>query len=391
MTDITIVGAGYVGLSIAVIASKKYSVVTMDVDKFKNDLINKSISPIKDKSINSYLKKNKTKLFATHNKYFAYKKAKVIIICTPTNYDEKTNKFDTKSISRTIKDILSINRRAIIVIKSTIPIGFTDKMISKFNYKKILFSPEFLREGSSIEDTLYPSRIIIGSKDKIGKKIGFFLKSLSLNNKNKMVFMNSQEAEAVKLFSNTYLAMRVSFFNELDSYCEFNNISALSIINGISSDPRIGNHYNNPSFGYGGYCLPKDTKQLVANFKNIPNEIIKSIVKANQTRKVFIANSILEKKPKVIGVYKLAMKKNSSNFRESAILDVLKIIRKINKKIEIIIFEPSIKTETIQKFKIENNFKKFKQLSSLIITNRKHKQLNSLRNKVYTRDLFGVS
>tara|TARA_B100000886_G_scaffold336750_1_gene296100 strand:- start:148 stop:1323 length:1176 start_codon:yes stop_codon:yes gene_type:complete len=391
MNNITIVGAGYVGLSIAVVSSKKYSVIALDIDKDKNKLINKRISPIKDNNINQYLKKIKNNLHATHEKNDAYKKSDIVIICTPTNYNEKTNKFDTKSISMTIRDILNINRKAIIVIKSTIPIGFTEKMKQYFNYKNIIFSPEFLTEGNSIEDTLNPTRIIIGSKNKMGKKIGSFFKSLSVNKKCKEIFMDSHEAEAVKLFSNTYLAMRVSFFNELDSYCETNNISALNLINGISSDPRIGNYYNNPSFGYGGYCLPKDTKQLVTNFKNVPNNIIKSVVEANMTRKKFVAKSILSKNPKIVGVYRLAMKKNSTNFRESAIIDVLKIIKKMNNKIKIVIYEPSVKNDTILNFKIEKDLKKFIKLSSIIVANRKYKQIESAKNKIYSRDLFGVN
>ncbi|MDA9651223.1 nucleotide sugar dehydrogenase [Pelagibacteraceae bacterium] len=388
---ITVVGTGYVGLSLAVLLSKKNEVVALDIDKERVALINKRISPILDTKISKILSERKNKICATLNKEVAYKKSAITIICTPTDYNPITNKFDTSSILKVIKEILSINTKTIILIKSTLPIGYTKFLIKKFSYKKIIFSPEFLREGQSISDNINPSRIIIGDNSSNGKKIADLFLSLTSTKKIPILFMSSNEAEAIKLFSNTYLALRVSFFNEVDSYCEVNNFSSLNIINGICLDPRIGNYYNNPSFGYGGYCLPKDTKQLLSNFKNIPNDIIKSTVKANNTRKKFIANNIIGKKPKIIGVYKLAMKKDSDNFRQSAIIDVLKIIKRTSKKIKIIVFDKNINKNNIFGYKLENDLKTFKETADLIISNRKYKELIDIKNKLYTRDLFEIN
>ena len=388
---ITVVGTGYVGLSLAVLLSKRNEVVALDIDKERVALINKRISPILNTKISKILSGKENKICATLNKEVAYKKSAITIICTPTDYNPITNKFDTSSILKVIKEILAINKKTIILIKSTLPIGYTKFLIKKFSYKKIIFSPEFLREGQSISDNINPSRIIVGDNSSNGKKIADLFLSLTSTKKIPILFMSSNEAEAIKLFSNTYLALRVSFFNELDSYCEVNNFSSLNIINGICLDPRIGNYYNNPSFGYGGYCLPKDTKQLLSNFKNIPNDIIKSTVKANNTRKKFIANNIIGKKPKIIGVYKLAMKKDSDNFRQSAIIDVLKIIKRKSKKIKIIVFDKNINKKNIFGYRLENDLKTFKETADLIISNRKYKELNDIKNKLYTRDLFEIN
>lgn len=388
---ITVIGTGYVGLSLATLISKKNEVIAYDIDKRRVALINERISPIKDSEINRLLKKKTTKIYATTDKKEAYKGAEIAIICTPTDYNPATNQFDTSSIVKVIKDILSFNKKIIILIKSTVPIGYTKYLKNKFFYKKIIFSPEFLREGQSINDNLKPSRIVIGDNSTSGKKIGKLLLNLTDRKKTPVLFMNSDEAEAIKLFSNTYLALRVAFFNELDSYCETNNYSPLSIIQGVCLDSRIGNYYNNPSFGYGGYCLPKDSKQLLSSFQNIPNEIIKSTVKANNTRKKFIANNIISRKPKIIGIYKLAMKKNSDNYRQSAIIDVLKIIKKKSKAIQIIIYDKNINKKSIFGYKLENNLKFFLNTADLIISNRKYKELNTVTNKLYTRDLFGIN
>ena len=388
---ITVVGTGYVGLSLAILFSKKNDVIAYDIDESRVTLINKHISPIKDIKITDLLRKKTNKIYATIEKKEAYKGAEVAIICTPTDYNPSTNKFDTSSIRNVIKDILSINKNIIILIKSTIPIGYTKYLKKKFSYKQIIFSPEFLREGHSIYDNLNPSRIIIGDKSLDGKKIGNLMLSLTNRKKTPIIFMNSDEAEAIKLFSNTYLALRVAFFNELDTYCEINNYSPINIINGICLDSRIGNYYNNPSFGYGGYCLPKDSKQLLSSFENIPNEIIKATVKANNIRKKFIANSIISKRPKTIGIYKLAMKKDSDNYRQSAIIDVLKIIKKKSKAIKIVIYDKDINKNNIFGYKIESDLRTFFKIADLIISNRKYKELKSVNKKIYTRDLFEVN
>ena len=384
---ITVVGTGYVGLSLAVLLSIRNKVIALDILKDRVGMINAGVSPIHEKEITKILHNNKN-LIATTDEKTAYKESQIVVVCTPTNYNPKNNKFDTSSINKVVKNILKVNKRTLIVIKSTIPTGYTDFLKKKFSYNKIIFSPEFLREGHSIKDNTYPSRIIIGDKTKHGIKVANMLLSISKAKKTPVFFMRAHEAEAIKLFSNTYLALRVSFFNELDSYCEVNNISSYDVIKGVSFDPRIGDYYNNPSFGYGGYCLPKDTKQLLANYKNIPNNIIEATVKANNTRKKFIANNIIKRKPKVLGIFKLSMKKDSDNFRQSAILDVLNIIKKTNKKIKIIIYEPSIEAKSYFGFEINNNLDKFKKVCDLVITNRKSKNISDIKNKLYTRDLF---
>ena len=383
---ITVVGTGYVGLALATLLSQDNEVVALDIIDEKIEKINNRISPIKDKEIEKFFKTKKLNLIATKDKEKAYKNSKFVFVATPTNYDEKKNYFDTSSVVAVIKDVAKYNSKAIIIIKSTIPVGFTDSIRKKYKSNKILFSPEFLREGKALYDNLHPSRIIVGSKDTKGKEIGLLLKSHSLDKDTEVIYTNSTEAEAIKLFSNTYLALRVSYFNELDTYASMKGLNSKEIIKGISLDPRIGDFYNNPSFGYGGYCLPKDTKQLLANFKGVPQNVIKAIVESNKTRKHYIASEIIKKKPKVVGVYRLAMKSDSDNYRASAIIDVIKEIKK--KKIEVIIYDPSIKEKTIFNCKVLNNLNAFKKKSSVIIANRFSTDLNSAKNKVFTKDLY---
>ena len=388
---ITVVGAGYVGLSLAVLISRKYNVTIFDIDSKKVDLINNFISPIQDKDIDKIFKSKKLKLKASTSSKLSLSNSNLVIIATPTNYEAKKGSFDTSSIEKVIKQIKKFNRNVYTVIKSTVPVGFTDLMRKKYNKKNIAFSPEFLRESRALYDNLNPSRIIIGDKSK---KAGNFLKIIvdcAERKKSKIstIMMESKEAEAVKLFSNSYLAMRVAFFNELDSFAETNKISTLNIIRGVSKDPRIGNFYNNPSFGYGGYCLPKDTKQLLKSFNNVPNKLIKAVVESNQTRKEFILKSILKRKPKSVGVYRLIMKSNSDNFRESAVIDVIKMLSR--KKINIYIYEPLAKSElNIKNTKLEKDIKKFLSKCDIIIANRKNKELKKLSSKLYSRDIFEI-
>ncbi len=384
---ITVVGLGYVGMSLSVLLSQKYQVVALDINNNTIKKINLKQSPIKDNLISNYLLKKKLKLLATNNKSKAYKDAEYVIISTPTDYDEKTGSFDTSTVEQTIKDAIKFNKKCNIVIKSTIPLGFTDYVSNKFKNKNIFFSPEFLREGNALFDNLYPSRIVIGSNTSKAAKFGeilFQCSSLKKNKKN-IITMTSREAEAVKLFSNTYLAMRIAYFNELDTFSEANNLSSSKIINGVSYDPRIGNYYNNPSFGYGGYCLPKDIKQLLKNFKNIPNSLIKATIESNKKRKIFIVQSILAKDPKSVGIFKLSMKKNSDNFRESAVFDIIKQLKK--RGIKIYLYEPKLETppKNIEQL---SNLDDFIRKSDIIIANRKSKELDSVSNKVYSRDIF---
>ena len=386
--NFTIVGMGYVGLSLSILLSRKHKVVAFDTDKAKIDLINLRKSPVKDTDAESLFLEKDLNIRGTVNSAKAYEKAKFIIVAVSTNYDEKLNKFDTSKVKKVISEAIKLNPKAFIVIKSTVPIGFTDKMRKKYNTKKIFFSPEFLREGTALRDNLYPSRIIIGDDSKGAKDFAKALLECSyLNNDFKKIhFMGSKESEAVKLFSNTYLAMRIAYFNELDTFSELNNISSKQIIAGVSDDERIGDYYNNPSFGYGGYCLPKDTKQLLNDYKAIPNNLIKSIISSNKTRKKFIVKSIINKKPKVVGIYRLTMKNESDNFRESAVISIIKDLRKHGT--EIIIYEPLIKENIFFKCKIINNIKNFKKLSDIVVANRLHKDILSIRKKVYTRDLY---
>ncbi len=385
---ICVVGTGYVGLSLALLISQKYNVVALDISKVKVDLINDKRSPIKDEEIESFLHKSNLDLTATTDVREAYLGADYVIIATPTNYDSATGSFDTSSVENVISDCLEINPDTTIVIKSTVPIGFTDTMQTKFKSKNIFFSPEFLRETKSLYDNLYPSRIVVGDTSDKADTFGKILIDCSRKNDGEIsIFkMKSKEAEAVKLFANTYLAMRISFFNEMDSYAESQDLNIEKIIKAISSDPRIGNHYNNPSFGYGGYCLPKDTKQLLKNFDNIPNKIVKAVVEANKTRKDFIVRSILNKKPNTVGIYRLTMKEGSNNFRESAVLDIVNEL--INNNKHIILYEPLMEEYPINNIEVVNNFEDFVSRSDLVIANRYSKELDQVKNKVYTRDVF---
>jgi len=385
---ITVVGAGYVGLSLSVLLSQNHKVLVLDIDKKKVDLINKKKSPIKDVEIEDYLLEKNLDLTATSKNKYAYNHSDYVIVATPTNYDIATKSFDTSTVEAVISDALKQNREVTIAIKSTVPLGFTDKVRNQFNTKKIFFSPEFLREGKALYDNLYPSRIVVGDTTDEAKKFGEML--LKSSNKKissvKIHYMKSKEAEAVKLFSNTYLAMRIAYFNELDTFAEVHDVSSKKIINAVSDDPRIGNYYNNPSFGYGGYCLPKDTKQLLENYQKIPNELIKAVIDSNQTRKNFVANSVINKSPKSVGVYRLAMKSGSDNIRESAVIDLIDLLQKEN--IEVILYEPLIDSFNYKGTKLINNLSKFISISDMIIANRFSEELKDVQNKVYTRDLF---
>ncbi len=384
---ITVVGAGYVGFSLAVLISQKYPVIVLDNDEGKISQINSGRSPIPDKEILKLVSSTDLNLVATHDQKIAYTDADYVIIATPTNYDSQKESFDTSSVESVIRDTVSINSDANIVIKSTIPIGFTDLMRKKYKHSKVLFSPEFLRENNALLDNLNPSRIVVGDTTKEAMEFANILSSCAEKKEDiPILYMQSKEAEAIKLFSNTYLAMRVSFFNELDSFAEIQNLSARKIIEGVSLDPRIGNFYNNPSFGYGGYCLPKDTKQLLTNFDKIPNNIIKAVVEANETRKDFIVETILKKNPSTVGVYGLSMKYGSDNHRESAVIDVLNKITQ--NKIKVILFEPNLKNLKIKNVQIAKDVNELINLSDLIIANRYSRDLDSAVNKVYSRDLF---
>ena len=384
---ITIVGAGYVGMSLSVLLGKDNNhVKILEIDKNKVQQINDGLSTVKDELIETYISKDNLNISATLDPEEAFTDADYIVIATPTNYDEKTNKFDTESVKSTIKKILRFSKNAIIVIKSTIPIGYTEFLKEKFETNRIIFSPEFLREGNALYDNLHPSRIIMGDNSPDAISFAEMLKKQSLKESTKIIYMSSKEAEAVKLFSNTYLAMRVAFFNELDSFAMENNLETFNLISGISEDPRIGNFYNNPSFGYGGYCLPKDTKQLLTNYKNIPQNIIQAIVDSNSTRKDFIVQEILKFKPKKIGIYQLAMKAGSDNFRSSSILSIIERIKKHN--IPMIIYEDQILEKSFNGVNIEKDIQIFKNSCDLILANRITDDLSDVIDKVFTRDLF---
>lgn len=383
---IAVAGTGYVGLSIATLLSQKNEVVALDIIEEKVDMINNHISPIKDEYIEKYLKEKNLSLKATLDYKEAFQDAKFIIISTPTNYDDNKDFFDTSSVEDIIQKVISMNIDTTMVVKSTVPVGFIENIKKKYHIDNIMFSPEFLREGKALYDNLYPSRIIIGEKSSRAEEFANLLKESALKEDIPVKFMNSTEAEAVKLFANTYLALRVSYFNELDTYAELKGLNTKDIIEGVCLDPRIGNHYNNPSFGYGGYCLPKDTKQLLANYKDVPQNMIEAIVKSNKTRKQHIADMILKRNPKVVGVYRLTMKSGSDNFRESAIQGIIKILEKHN--LEIIIYEPMLKENHFEDMKVIHNLEEFKQKSDVILVNRTSKELEDVKDKIYTRDLF---